>query len=101
MPTVALSTPTRATSTARAATSPPGSTARSSAASPGEPLSDVAPVLTADLEERLGHLLQRADPRCVHEHREDVLPAHRCGLEPLQRGRGLVAVRLLELLDPG
>src|SRR3546814_14048607 len=35
--------------------------------------SDVASVLAADLEERLGDLLQRADPGGVHPHREDVV----------------------------
>ena len=36
--------------------------------------SDVSPVLTADLEEGLGDLLERADPCSVHELGEDVLP---------------------------
>src|SRR5215207_11693692 len=44
--------------------------------------SHVAPVLPADLEERLRDLLQRADPRGVHQHREDVVVADRGLLEP-------------------
>src|SRR5688500_18765331 len=32
-----------------------------------------SPILSADLEERLGHLLQRADPCGLHQHPEDVL----------------------------
>ena len=42
-------------------------------AAAAEPGSDVAPVLPADLEERLGDLLERADASRVHQHREDVV----------------------------
>src|SRR5579859_7675709 len=62
--------------------------------------SDIAPVLAADLEERLGDLLQAAHPGRVHEHGEHV-PARPGGV--LQRGQGgvrLLPVPLVEVPDP-
>src|SRR5205809_27707 len=54
------------------------------------PTSDVAAVLAADLEERLGDLLQRADASGVHQHGEDVLAAHGGLLQSGDRCGGLV-----------
>src|SRR5512142_2580220 len=69
--------------------------------SKGKGLSDIAPVLSADLEEGVGDLAERAVPHDVHQCLEDVAALGRCRLQPGQGLRGLVGVLVLEPPQPG
>src|SRR5580700_5262080 len=61
--------------------------------------SDVAAVLAADLEERLGDLLQAADPGRVHQGRERVAARADRLLQRRQRRAGVLGVLVLEFAD--
>src|SRR4051812_6370167 len=62
--------------------------------------SDIAPVLAADLEERLADLTERAAADRVHEGLEDVAPVGGGLLQRGERCRGLRAVLLVEGVQP-